>query len=562
MKRLICVLILLLHSVVFFHCYAETGERVDVSSFGAVPNDGLDDSEAIRKACDYCRHRKGAVLFSPPGLYNYRDSLALKIERDAISGTYGENVQGTLFKPDAPYVKALDLAGAEDLVIDAGGATLLLDGWYEVISIVGARNVTVKGLSITYRRPPNTVGKIMKLNEKSFDMQIDPERYYYLDEVVTGRIHYVGAVKKTLYTGGRCFGKELLSKDMIRIYTDFKPSIGDYCVLRHSGHYRPAIMIKESSDVFIEDVKIHSQPGMGIVGHLSENITMNNLQVIPEAGAVISTNTDATHFTSCKGRITIENCKFGGQGDDCTNIHNYYYTIVPQTKRSVEIKIQNADLHALSLDYPDVGDTLLVVNKSNLIERERFVVQQVDTSVADWKVCVTLDKDWLIGSPDLFYMTNITRRPSVRITNNTVKSHLARAFLIKSKNVLINKNVIQNSTGTAIQLGAEAGWRESGPVENVLIENNWISGCGYAQGTQGASSGISVAVSGVKEKTGLLNKNILIRNNVIEAVNEHAIAIEDAEDVQIVNNDISGCLQPVYMNNTQSVVVKNIRYLE
>ena len=122
--------------------------------------------------------------------------------------------------------------------------------------------------------------------------------------------------------------------------------------------------------------------------------------------------------------------------------------------------------------------------------------------------------------------------------------------------------MIQNSTGTAIQLGAEAGWRESGPVENVLIENNWISGCGYAQGTQGASSGISVAVSGVKEKTGLLNKNILIRNNVIEAVNEHAIAIEDAEDVQIVNNDISGCLQPVYMNNTQSVVVKNIRYLE
>ncbi len=244
------------------------------------------------------------------------------------------------------------------------------------------------------------------------------------------------------------------------------------------------------------------------------------------------------------------------------NLNNYYYTIVPQTKRSVEIKIQNADLHALSLDYPDVGDTLLVVNKNNLIERERFVVQQVDTFVADWKVCVTLDKDWLIGSPDLFYMTNITRRPSVRITNNTVKSHLARAFLIKSKNVLINKNVIQNSTGTAIQLGAEAGWRESGPVENVLIENNWISGCGYAQGTQGASSGISVSVSGVKEKTGLLNKNILIRNNVIEAVNEHAIAIEDAEDVQIVNNDISGCLQPVYMNNTQSVVVKNIRYLE
>lgn len=119
---------------------------------------------------------------------------------------------------------------------------------------------------------------------------------------------------------------------MIRIYTDFRPSTGDFCVLRHSGHYRPAIMIKESSDIYIEGVKIHSQPGMGVVGHLSENITLENLQVIPEAGMIISTNTDATHFTSCKGEIVIENCKFGGQGDDCTNIHNYYYTIVPKQK--------------------------------------------------------------------------------------------------------------------------------------------------------------------------------------------------------------------------------------
>ncbi|WP_278630962.1 right-handed parallel beta-helix repeat-containing protein [Parabacteroides goldsteinii] len=558
MKRLIYLFIILFHS--WLYCYAESGQRISVLDFGAIPDDGLDDSENIRKACEYCRDNKSTVLFFPPGLYNFRDSLALQIEREAISGVYGENVQGRLFKPDAPYVKALDLFGAENLVVEAEGAILLLEGWYEVVSIDKAREVTIKGLSIVYRRPPNTVGKITKLNEGSFDMQIDPERYFYLYKDVTGRVHYVDAMRERLYTGGRVSGKELLSKDMIRIYTDFRPSTGDFCVLRHSGHYRPAIMIKESSDIYIEGVKIHSQPGMGVVGHLSENITLENLQVIPEAGMIISTNTDATHFTSCKGEIVIENCKFGGQGDDCTNIHNYYYTIVPQTKRSVEIKIQNADLHALSLDYPDVGDTLLVVNRSNLMEKEHFIVEQVDTSTVDWRVSVTLNKDWLIGSPDLYYMTNITRRPSVRITNNTVKSHLARAFLIKSRNVLINKNVVQNSTGTAIQLGAEAGWRESGPVENVLIENNWISGCGYAQGTQGASSGISISVSGIREKTGFLNNNILIRNNIIEAVNEHAISVEDAKSVRIINNDISGCPHPVYMKNTESVTVKDVRY--
>lgn len=75
-------------------------------------------------------------------------------------------------------MKALDLFGAENLVVEAEGAILLLEGWYEVVSIDKARKVTIKGLSIVYRRPPNTVGKITKLNEGSFDMQIDPERYF------------------------------------------------------------------------------------------------------------------------------------------------------------------------------------------------------------------------------------------------------------------------------------------------------------------------------------------------------------------------------------------------
>ena len=123
MKRLIYLFIFLIHS--WLCCYAESGDRISVLDFGAIPDDGLDDSENIRKACEYCRDNKSTVLFFPPGLYNFRDSLALQIEREAISGVYGENVQGRLFKPDAPYVKALDLFGAENLVVEAEGAILL-----------------------------------------------------------------------------------------------------------------------------------------------------------------------------------------------------------------------------------------------------------------------------------------------------------------------------------------------------------------------------------------------------------------------------------------------------
>ena len=84
MKRLIYLFIILFHS--WLYCYAESGQRISVLDFGAIPDDGLDDSENIRKACEYCRDNKSTVLFFPPGLYNFRDSLALQIEREAKIG--------------------------------------------------------------------------------------------------------------------------------------------------------------------------------------------------------------------------------------------------------------------------------------------------------------------------------------------------------------------------------------------------------------------------------------------------------------------------------------------
>jgi hypothetical protein len=81
---------------------------------------------------------------------------------------------------------------------------------------------------------------------------------------------------------------------------------------------------------------------------------------------------------------------------------------------------------------------------------------------------------------------------------------MARAFLIKSKNVRIVGNVIQNSSGSSIQLGAETGWRESDPIKNILIENNWITGCDYGDGRQ-KETAISVEINGIETTSSKLN---------------------------------------------------------
>lgn len=531
--------------------FGANDKQISITQFGAYPNDSINDAEALQKAAAYCRSHAGITLLFPSGVYNFRHSEAIKIEQEAIGGAYGEDVQGRLFHPKAPYVKALNLTGCEGLTIKAEGVILLLEGWYEVISLAQAKNVTIEGISIQYKRKPSTVGKIIASTDSYFDITFDPQKYYYLDSVITGRIHFFDHLRQRLYTGS-CSAKKRVSFNRIRLYSTQKPPLGDYCILRHGGHYRPAVLIKESENIKLKNVKIFSQPGMGVVGHLSKNITLDNLQVVPEPDNVISTNTDATHFTSCSGEIRIQNCKFKGQGDDCTNIHNYYFTIHPISDSKLEIRLENADLHAQALDYPLVGDTMIVINKNNLEEQGKYIVERVDTSFTDWKVTLQLNKPIRIKNIKDYYITNYSRTPKVRILNNTVNSHLARAFLIKSRDVVIANNSIIGSTLTAIQLGAELGWRESMPIENAIIENNYIYGCGYISPQEASAIMLRSETS---QKSPYVNRNIIIRNNIFDNEGTIDVWLKNAENVQIMNN-LTKTADYVRQSNCKNVIIQ------
>lgn len=169
-KDLQKVILLVTFLLMMFNHLSASEKSKNILEFGAVPNDGLDDSKALKKATAFCRSHPGYTLIISPGTYDYKDSLAKDIEYKAISGFYGEDVQGVLFKPGAPYVKALDFSGSKDINVIAEGATLCLDGWYEPISIIGCKNFKIKGLSITYKRHPNTVGKIIQVGADYFDV--------------------------------------------------------------------------------------------------------------------------------------------------------------------------------------------------------------------------------------------------------------------------------------------------------------------------------------------------------------------------------------------------------
>ena len=131
---------------------ATGGKTVSAARFGARPDDGKDDTKALRKAARYCRQHPGTTLLIPAGVYQISDPEARQLEADVLQGKLGSDPEKKMFTPYFPYVKGLDFAGSRDVTVKANGVTLLCDGWMEPVSITQATRFTLEGLTIDYAR--------------------------------------------------------------------------------------------------------------------------------------------------------------------------------------------------------------------------------------------------------------------------------------------------------------------------------------------------------------------------------------------------------------------------
>ena len=212
---------------------------------------------------------------------------------------------------------------------------------------------------------------------------------------------------------------------------------------------------------------------MGVVGNRSHNVTLSGLKVVPSLGHHMSTNTDATHFTSMTGLLRLENCTFEGQGDDFVNVHAYYHDIIERVS-PCECYMQEKTpdgTHAQSLDYPDVGDCLELTDRQNMKLVDTFTVLECEPLPDRWKCRVVLDHP-LPENTDGLILADVTRLPRLEVVGCHARTHFARSILIKTRDVLIEDNHFFDVQGSAVHVAPEAWWYEGVSPENVTIRGN------------------------------------------------------------------------------------------
>lgn len=546
-----------------FYCmshaqHSSGGESVCVSAFGAIPNDGNDDTSALRKAIAYCRGKENVTLTMPAGVYILRDEQALSLERQVMNGEMGQNPEQVIYTPYYPYARGLDFSGFRNFTLQAENAVLMCEGWMEPISLDSCDNVCLKGITIDYAQKPFSMGTVTAVDKSYFEVQFSEHR------AITGtmpltRMTFWNTETDRMHPDPLYFPKrEILENNKVRFHHAIPEHLkGSIASVNHSFHFRPAILIHRSNGVNLEQVTIHSQPGMGIVGFDSKDIRLFRLSIIPASGFYESTNTDATHFASCRGLLEFDQCLFKGQGDDATNVHGYYQTIESATKNKARIEVKAGTYtHAQVADVPAIGDTLELVERKSLKPVREYVVTGVRHAGKETFCDVVLSED-LPTDLSEFFLMNISKLPSLRFCNSIVQSHLARAVLVKTRNVIISGNIFKNSTGTAIHIGAEAAWQEGSHAKNVLIRNNYISGCGLGAGAQGNAAGIAVIIEADDTSSSYLHDNIAIENNYIAGTPlQYGIYIGNAQNIRLKGNKISNCKENLFIHSSNGVSIK------
>ncbi len=519
--------------------------------------DGDDITLAVQEALHILKDNPGSTLKLGGGVYHFYKKYAFEKEYYISNNAYSKK---SIIFP---------MIDMEDVTIDGEGADLLFHG--EVLPFVldNSKNVTLKNFSIDYPHPYFFQGEITAAQEDHVEITFDTTQFNArVDE------KYITFFNKE--DGWETKNDRFLTTEFDR--TTFAPSshIQPYFLylpkesdgsflegmyrfvtgtqladnkIRFDGHFGhthnvgnmlictcapgrkcPGILINKTKDVLINTVTLYSTIAMGIIGQLSENITLDTVKTVPREGSgrYLSVNADSTHFVNCSGFVKYENCVFTNMLDDAGNVHGNY------------LKIEKIiDEHSLLLTFGhpeqegvnifDAGDVVRLVDNKKMTEIACVTVKSAALLSSKYVRLETEERlpELSIGNT----VENFTKMPELYI-NNCISGHnRPRGFLPSTwKKTVITNNTFFNMSCALHFTGDSNDWFESGHVEDVIIKNNKFKNSAYA-------SGAVIAINPhVLEGTAPYHRNIIIENNEFELHEERFLIAKFVENLVFRNN--------------------------
>lgn len=545
MKRikLIAVTTLLL-CVGFFN--RTMGQKVIYLRDYIKPEQVNDDAmPAIRAALQQCVANKAAKLVLPGGRLNIKKDFAF--EKYQFISNNDESLKRIAF----------DLTDLTNFTVDGNNTELMFNGFMSPFNLEKCKNITIKNLSIDYKRTFNSEGMIVNKGEGWLDLQF-PKGYIY--EVNNSRLRFKDENHEVYPYGSLLeFDTKLrepafqskdnwlwnpivaedVGKGTIRIKTnDLKGTIGNTLVFGAAARYNPAFTLSKCDGINIENVNIYHCGGMGVIAQSSKNIELKKVNVTPRPGSnrMISITADATHFVNCGGYIRMIDCLFENQKDDATNIHGWYMA-VDSIKNSHTMVLRWKNSGQYGVDFIIPNTTLELVDNETMSTYKRAIVKDVkrlnreyvEVTMAE-PLPAAIKKNHVVAADDAY--------PDVLIKGCRMQNNRARGLLLGSRGRMIIEDNYFHIPGAAILFEGDGNyWYEQSGVRNVIIRNNVFENGNYGSEDWGKAC-IAVGSGIPKQEGEKYHRNIRVEGNTFKIFDPRILYLYSVDGFTFKNNKI------------------------
>ena len=584
--------IILLSNLVFsINCYSQQLSENEVVVFGL--NIAEDATPALVSRILKANENPISEIKFEKGTYHFYPDKGF--EKFCYISNHGDLMINTPFP----------LFNMNNLVIDGQGSTFIFHGVMIPFLIDDSKNISVKNLSIDWYQSFHSEGLIVANDEvnNTFDMQISNEYPY---DIRNGQLffikeyyqHTIGqsilfdpkrkaiSFDTEAYTGittksksettfnldtitykyeydkrdvdnknigiqNRVTVKEI-KPGLLRVFGHTKkmPPLGHILSMKGEqglNRVSPALSVKNTNGFYALNVTVHHAGGMGIIAENSADIILDNFNVTPSQGRMVSTTADATHFVGCSGKLELKNCTFENQLDDASNIHGTYQKIVDVLDDyRIGVRMGHHQQKAFVIGRPN--DNLGFVRLSeSFFPYKKSTIKNIEYINNRYQIITLNDKlpeDLKAG--DL--VENLDGYPDLLVQNCTIRNNRARGLLISNPIQTVIENNFFSTEMEAILMPVESGhWYESGNAANVVIKGNIFQDCQHG----GKNRGV-IRFDTDDDNENIAFKNIEITDNTFNQFDNLILEITNVDGLVFKGNVItnSGTFPQLYPENT------------
>lgn len=509
---------------------------ISVSAYGAIPDDGLDDTQAIRNAIN------AAIASNTPQI------VLFEAGRYDLKVAGNNNFYIRLVNANNVILRGVSINNqpATRLVrFNSGEENASLPF---LLQIRFSKNIAVENLVFDNDPYYYTAGVVTAKSGNTITVDVLPGHpMNILKPYIMGGYDMATGVNKTLritWDNSLPTWNPIAGGSGRLLRMNFEPlasavNVGDGVFWFQGNHGGTQVVTGKSENITFKNLVTHNSTGF--VYHFvdNNNVTLNKVKIEPTGNRIAVSPRDGIHFAHCRGLISLDGVVIKNTpGDDGLNVHGMYISVGAISSKTITFK-ENlvADLKPgsriqfLNADFRPVW-TGTIESATPEIASNNPVTVVLKETPPGWIAPGTIASPlgWL---PKSFIVKNSTFENTGRF-----------GITAKTTNVVVDSSTFRFNSNAGVALGSSfnAFFKEAQPAWNVVVKNTTFENNITRMGDQGPGG---VFIDQISVDNPNVNGNMYLFKNTFNT-EQHAYNIRDATNVRLWGNVYNNVTTPIW----------------